>query len=57
MDKCRQDICYLNKCHHDSWHVLKTIPEIQLACKIEQAILQFKVLMLHLQVSLNVCVW
>ena len=26
MDKCCQDICYLDKSCHDSWHLLKIVP-------------------------------
>ena len=25
-DKCCQDICCLDKCHHGSWHLLKMVP-------------------------------
>ena len=26
MKKSRQDISYLDNCHHDSWHLLKIVP-------------------------------
>ena len=25
-DKCFQDICYVDKFHHESWHLLEMVP-------------------------------